>query len=224
MNAEDYSRIAACLYREAPYPFRLIQQLRPLICPYRALNAAIPSASSILDVGCGGGLFIGILAYAGKVKSAIGIDSNPKAIRVAQGMKERLPNSSQIAFEIVEAGDSWSPDVFDVVSMIDVMHHIPKDSQAAFFAKAVGRVAPGGILLYKDIAARPYWRATANRLHDLVLARQWIEYAPIELVKQWASTLGLIVECSRTIDMLWYRHELLVLRTARSRNAVGGPQ
>ena len=44
---------------------------------------------------------------------------------------------------------------------------------------ACDRVRLGGLLIYKDTASAPAWAAWVNRLHDLVLARQWIHYAPI---------------------------------------------
>jgi 2-polyprenyl-3-methyl-5-hydroxy-6-metoxy-1,4-benzoquinol methylase len=211
-DSVQYSRVAAQLYRNAPFAFRVTQRLRPFICPFRELIASVPDASNILDVGCGAGLFIALLATAGKINSARGVDPSHTAISVAGEMMTRLPKSSTISFARVASEDTWSSSDFDVVAMIDVMHHVPKDAQAAFFAQAVDRVAPGGLLVYKDIAERPFWRATANRVHDLLLARQWIHYVPLSSVKQWASRSGLILEDFQTLNMLWYSHELLVLR------------
>src|SRR6266576_3469231 len=72
------------------------------------------------------------------------------------------------------------------VSMIDVMHHVPPSFQKEFLLTACRHVRPSGLLIYKDMCRRPRWRAAANRLHDLVLARQWINYLPISQVELWA--------------------------------------
>lgn len=58
--------------------------------------------------------------------------------------------------------------------MIDVLHHINPRQQQNVVKEAVSRVAPGGLFLCKDIDVRPRWRNLANRLHDLILARKWI--------------------------------------------------
>ena len=73
-------------------------------------------------------------------------------------------------------------------------------------------VKPGGIFLYKDMVGRPFWRALANRMHDLVLARQWIHYVPIARIDGWAKDEGLTVERAGRTDRWWYGHELRVFR------------
>jgi 2-polyprenyl-3-methyl-5-hydroxy-6-metoxy-1,4-benzoquinol methylase len=99
-----------------------------------------------------------------------------------------------------------------VVSLIDVLHHVPPGRQRAFFAGAVARVRTGGILLYKDMCRSPLWRAWANRAHDLLLARQWIHYVPLARLEAWAAEEGLQLVHRRAYARLVYGHELLVMR------------
>jgi hypothetical protein len=68
------------------------------------------------------------------------------------------------------------------------------------------------MLLYKDMCDAPAWRAGLNRLHDLVIARQWINYVPVEDADRWATDCGLAIERTEWIAMLWYGHELRVYR------------
>lgn len=58
-----------------------------------------------------------------------------------------------------------------------------------------------------------------NRVHDLVLARQWIHYVRTEDVERWARAEGLVLVHSADVDMLWYRHELRVFHRTESRGA-----
>ena len=60
--------------------------------------------------------------------------------------------------------------------------------------------------------ARLYWRALANRLHDLVIARQWIHYLPLDKAIEWAAAKGCVVIEKRTVNMLWYGHEIVVFQ------------
>lgn len=114
----------------------------------------------------------------------------------------------------VEAG--FPAATFDVVCLVDVLHHVPPPAQASAFREAASRVAEGGFLLYKDMCDAPFWRASLNRVHDLVMARQWIHYVPAESADRWASECGLTVQHAEWISMLWYGHELRVYRRPRS--------
>lgn len=96
--------------------------------------------------------------------------------------------------------------------MIDMMHHIPPAVREALFLAAVDRVAPGGVLIYKDMRRRPHWRAAMNQLHDLLLARQWISHCPSEQVLGWASEAGLTIAQHSLYNKAWYAHELIVFK------------
>jgi hypothetical protein len=95
--------------------------------------------------------------------------------------------------------------------MIDVLHHCPPAIQRTFFEAACDRVRPGGRLIYKDMCRSPLWMAWANRIHDLLKARQWNHYVPINDVEEWGAARGFRVIGSERINMHAYGHELLIL-------------
>jgi 2-polyprenyl-3-methyl-5-hydroxy-6-metoxy-1,4-benzoquinol methylase len=187
-----------------------LQRLRPLICPFEALLDAVPEDSSVLDVGCGSGLFLGLLAASGKLRTGVGFDSSRAAIGRANDMRERLARPDALEFQLRDAAVGWPDGVFDIVSMIDVMHHVPAKYQRSLIQSAASRIRPGGVLLYKDMVRRPLWRAWMNRLHDLVLARQWIHYASIEDVQDWMVEAGFMRARMQKFAMYWYGHEMVV--------------
>lgn len=208
-NTKELSAAVADLFKGTSFPARNINALRLLICPFQELISIVPRGSSVLDAGCGSGLFLGLLHSTGRLRIGVGFDFSRNAIAIAKSL-----GLSQVRFELLDATTAWphEPATFDVVSLIDVMHHVPPSSQHDVFRTAASRVSPGGILLYKDMCRTPSWRAWANRLHDLVMARQWIHYAPVSLVEQWAVSAGFVLERSADINMLWYGHELRVFR------------
>ncbi len=101
-------------------------------------------------------------------------------------------------------------DRFNVVTFVDVMHHVPVADRHSLFINAIDRIQPPGMLLYKDISNPPRWRAWANQLHDLVIAREWVHLVAIEDIEQWAAESGLVLEYSQYIPMLWYGHDLRI--------------
>ncbi|MDH3538719.1 MAG: hypothetical protein OEP52_01885, partial [Acidimicrobiia bacterium] len=61
----------------------------------------------------------------------------------------------------------------------------------------------------------PRWRALANRLHDLILNRQWVHHVPIDRVIEWAvGEGGVTIERRARFNYLVYGHELVVFRKA----------
>ncbi len=216
----DLSALAASLYAQSGGGFflRTLQRYRPFIAPFEELLPLVPPGSKVLDVGCGGGLFLHLLAAKVGLATSVGFDSSAAAITVASAVRHRTNLSGLApAFVCIGVQSPWPgppmhPKLFDVVSIIDVMHHVPPADQQALITAAAARVAPGGILLYKDMCRAPLWRASANHLHDLVLARQWIHYAPVEQVEVWARHAGLVLETSASFNRFWYGHQLRVFR------------
>jgi cyclopropane fatty-acyl-phospholipid synthase-like methyltransferase len=163
----------------------------------------------VLDVGSGNGLFLYMLWRQGKLKEAIGVDI--AADRILAGEYALTALGADNVHLIYYQNDSeWPNGVFDVVIMIDVMHHISSALQRSFFEKACASVSRNGKLIYKDMCRAPAWRAWANRLHDLVKEKQWIEYRGIEDVERWARSQGLSVNAAQTINMYYYGHEIRI--------------
>ncbi|WP_085810927.1 bifunctional 2-polyprenyl-6-hydroxyphenol methylase/3-demethylubiquinol 3-O-methyltransferase UbiG [Sphingomonas sp. TZW2008] len=206
--------VARDLYRNASPAPRALQSLRPFICPFEALLPWVPERGRMLDIGCGAGLFLGLVAQARPQITAIGFDASRGAIAAAQQMALEHFGDERIDFRYSAVEEAWPARPFDAVSIVDVLHHIPVDGQRTVVEQALAHVAPGGVLIYKDMADRPLLKAGWNRLHDLVMARQWIRYRPIEEVRAWVEQAGGTVIHRAARSMGPYAHELLVVRQA----------
>lgn len=208
----DLKAAARRLYAEASGATRTIQSLRPYICPFTRLLEFIPPGAHVLDIGCGAGLLLALAADSRDLGASVGFDSSGKAIAVAELAAKRLAAEGKPTphFVRLDVRDPWPAGTFDVVAMIDVLHHVPVVAQESAIRQAVAAVPPGGTFLYKDIAPRPRWRAFMNRLHDLVMVREWVHYVFAETVIGWATAGGLTLRVREWIPTLWYGHDLLV--------------
>lgn len=209
------SKTAHFLYQDSPLFARTVQRGRPYICPFEELTKSIPEGSKILDIGCGSGLFLGWLAAHGRIEQGIGVEPNPKALEAAEAMRQRLAelgSSVELDFRQVGSERDWPDGQFDVVSSVDVMHHVSLEAREAFLERAISLVRPGGLLLYKDMAPRPRLFALWNQMHDLVMAKEWIRLQPIKTIEAWASARGLELERSEALHRIFYSHELRVFR------------
>ncbi|GAB6052588.1 hypothetical protein JCM17960_14080 [Magnetospira thiophila] len=208
------AHVARPLYARGSLLLRLIQGYRPLICPFGQMIDMIPAGARVLDVGCGSGLFLALLAHADRIGAGHGVDMSPMAIDVALHMKAVHPRGDRLTFECRSAQEAWPEGEYDVVSFVDLLHHVPPGDQTEVLRQAAAKVRPGGLFLYKDVGRRPRWRATASILHDLVIARQWIHIPDMAEIQTLMVALGFEQLEFQAINMWWYGHELALFRRA----------
>lgn len=208
------SRAIAGLYALAPTPFRLLQTYRPYLAPFADLIAAVPPGATVLDVGCGAGLFLNLLAARGRIVAGHGIDASAPAITAAQAAAAAAGHDARVRFEHrpVQAGlpDGPAPGGdWPVISLIDVIHHLPSSGQRDAVRAIAAKVAPGGRLILRDPVRRPYWRNVANMAHDLVLARQVVHARDPETVAGWIADMGFMRPAIRGDTRLWYGYWMM---------------
>lgn len=195
-----------------------LQEWRPAICPIEEVLLHVPPHSRVLDVGCGAGLVLGVLASLRPLTAGVGIDADAAAIGRARRMAERLTarnddlqgDQPPLEFALSENIADWPAGPFDVVLLVDVLHHVSPSAQRTFLEAVFARVRPGGRFIYKDMASRPLLYAIANRLHDLVLAREHIHYVEPSVVQAVAESHGCRLVHRRHVRQWWYAHDLLV--------------
>jgi len=197
---------------------RIMVRYRPNICPPGPFYVHIPNGSSVLDVGCGMGAHLITLSAMRKISSGYGVDVSSKAIERAKIAAENYPQSN-LSFDTMRSVEEIPKILFDVVMMIDVMHHVPLKLRKGIFVACIDRVRAGGIFIYKDMADRPLFNALANRAHDLIIAREMINYLPLETALEWSQSEKLELIDRAEYKKLVYAHELLVFRKPQLSNA-----
>ena len=198
------------LYRTAPLGMRLKQSWRPYLAPFASALRAVPPGSRVLDVGCGGGLFLLLLAARGRIAAGLGFDRSRKDIEAAQEAVQSSGLESVLHFEVRDVADGVPDGEWPVVSLIDVLHHVPKQQQRSLICSLSRHVDPGGRFIIREPARRPYWRNLANALHDLIISRQIVRTRNPEEIESWLSESGLRLVQKEESTVLWYGHWLLV--------------
>jgi SAM-dependent methyltransferase len=129
---------------------RLSWGLEYLLYQQHALERAMAMApSSVLEVGCGDGYWIGNIPES--VPRRIGVDLSARAVAFARLFAPTV--------EFVACGVEQIEETFDVVAAIEVFEHIPENIQAQFIAAVGRRVRPGGVfILSVPSIARPTHR------------------------------------------------------------------
>ncbi|MDG4766226.1 class I SAM-dependent methyltransferase [Solwaraspora sp. WMMD406] len=140
--------------------------------------AALGEPKRILEIGCGDGALAQRLTTVLPAADYLGIDPAPSAGRLYRGDPDRAEFRSQDTATLV----TQDPDPFDLVLIVDVLHHIPAPRRPAVVRDAAALTAVDGQLLVKEWARdRPvigrlaYWAdryVTGDRDVDFMTAAQ----------------------------------------------------
>lgn len=209
----ELASICFGLYSNSSFTRRIIQTLRPFICPLDKIIHNVPANSDVLDIGCGAGSLIGLLAKLNLIRSGTGLDIDEKAIADASKMSVYLDKRCEIEFFYEELQQfAQKGKMFSTVLMVDVLHHVTPSKQIDFINLAQSFVQPNGILIFKDMCQKPAWKAFMNRIHDLIMAKQWIHYFPIQGVIYYLTQKGFQVINREDYSNFWYGHEMCVFK------------
>ncbi len=126
----------------------------------RCLGSAL--CGSLLDVGCGPGLFLETLAQRDPGLALAGLDISPEMVRVA---KERLGTRADLRVGDAEALP-WEDRRFDYVVCVDSFHHYPHATRA--LAEMHRVLKRGGRLTIADPTVPPVLRQLANAVNPLL--------------------------------------------------------
>jgi SAM-dependent methyltransferase len=161
------ARSALRAYREAPLGDRLHVLVRWLSCPFPPVVEVLPTQGRVLEVGCGHGLFSGYLAQRSPGVRVRGVDIDADKIAVAAASQHA---GDRLDFAV---GDSGSvPDgPWDAVVLVDVLYLLDEAAQRALLESCAAVLAPDGVLVIKDMATRPRWKARWNALQEALSVR-----------------------------------------------------
>jgi SAM-dependent methyltransferase len=162
------ARAALRTYRGASPGDRLHVLVRWLTCPFPPIVDVLPSEGRVLEVGCGHGLFSSYLAQRSPRLQVVGVDIDAHKIAVATAAERR--DGGRLRFAV---GDSGSvPDgPWDAVVLVDVLYLLDEAAQRALLESCARVLAPGGVLVVKDMATRPRWKARWNAAQEALSVR-----------------------------------------------------
>jgi uncharacterized protein (DUF2062 family)/SAM-dependent methyltransferase len=171
--------------------------------------AAAGDEGTLVDVGCGQGLMLALLAEARRDAIAgswrhpsdppcfgrlIGLETRPRVAAIAH---EALGDEAEIV--AADARASAFP-AADIVLLFDVLHLMPEADQVALLSALAASLRPGGAIVIRDADRSAGWRFTCvkagNRLKALAFGN-WRQRFHFRSAEEWIACfrgLGLDAE------------------------------
>lgn len=174
----------------------------------------LPLNGRILDIGCGFGLFTLYYALLSPGRRFVSIDVNRLRIDAARSTSEVLNLSTRVSFENRTAETLIAQSVScDAAYMLDLIHHLPKERHRPLLDIIFQHLAPGGVLILKDIAALPRWKVAFTWILDILMnPRQPPCYVDTVSMQNLLESVGFDVKIHALLDILPYPHVLYVCR------------
>jgi cyclopropane fatty-acyl-phospholipid synthase-like methyltransferase len=162
-------RRAIPAFASLPLPERLHVRGRMASAPLAEIAARAPSGR-ILDVGCGHGALMALLATDRPDRHVTGVDPDPRKVKWATASIGRLPNV-QVRLGTVETLLPAYEAKFDGVVMADVMYLLPPERWEAFLGTLFRLLEPGGVLLLQESEADRSWRHLKCIVQEFFMVR-----------------------------------------------------
>ena len=155
-----------------------------------------PHATRIAEIGCGDGSMAAAMFACMPSVDYTGIDVADRPGRLFAGDRSRVRFMSQPSSALVatEAG------TFDIVLLVDVVHHVADSDRVAVLSDGAALVRPGGLLIFKD------WERGRGAAHLLAYASdryvsgdRSVRFMPLDELRELAAKAApgfeLAVEC-----------------------------
>ena len=151
------------LFRGAPPVVRAHVTVRWATCPFPAVAAQLPQTGRILEIGCGHGLLSSYLALDSADRSITGIDVDEDKLSAARAAAEGA--GLDASFEVATDGE-LPEGPWDGMAIVDVLYLLTAADQAGLLRACAEGLAPGGVLVVKEMALVPRWKFRWNTLQE----------------------------------------------------------
>jgi 2-polyprenyl-3-methyl-5-hydroxy-6-metoxy-1,4-benzoquinol methylase len=141
-------------------------------CPFARIEAAVPAAGDILDLGCGHGLLSFYLAAAAPDRRVVGVDIDEDKLVEARRSAARSTLGERVSF--VDISPTWIPGdplpgvatQWDAIVCVDVLYLLGEQRCREVLRAAAGALAPGGRVVVKELGTWPAWKYRVSRLQE----------------------------------------------------------
>lgn len=171
MRRDPAGQAARRLYRGLGLRTRAHVAVRWVSCPFPAVTAAVPERGRVLEVGCGHGLFAAYLAMAAPGRAVSGVDIDAAKIALGRRVARRAVEQGADLHLAVGSAGQIPPGPWNAVVIVDVLYLLDAAAQRALLSACAEQLAPGGVLVIKEMGTTPRWKSRWNLAQETLSVR-----------------------------------------------------
>jgi len=208
------------LYAGEPWHVRAHVRIRWHSCPFVAVAAHVPEAGRVVDLGCGHGVFSAYLALGSERRQVLGVDIAQDKILAAKAAARAAAERGRTNLRFT-LGDAEAPPEgpWEAIAVVDVLYLLSPERQESLLRRCAVALAPGGVLLVKEVADTPLWKAAWNRTQENLSVRvlritrgKELCFLPPARHAAWLAASGLEVRQDPLDQGFLHPHHLIVAR------------
>ncbi len=170
----------------------------------------LPEEGTILDIGCGFGLFSLYYAQLFPAARFRGIDLDARRVALASDAARRL-GLTNTSYAVGDAREYRADAEHAAAYMLDIVHHVPPETVPPLLSELHKAIRPGGRLIVKDVDTQPAYKRWFTHALDLLMSpRSVIHYWPAGELQALLERVGFRVYRHLMVDILPYPHVLYV--------------
>jgi 2-polyprenyl-3-methyl-5-hydroxy-6-metoxy-1,4-benzoquinol methylase len=177
----------------------------------------VPSSGRILEVGCGYGVFSCHLALASRQRHVLGVDVDvDKVVHAEFAAKQARAKGARCEFHLSPPGEV-PPGPWDAVVIVDVLYLLDADAQAGLLQSCAEQLALGGVLVVKEMATTPRWKARWNAVQETLAVRvlritagEGLTFLDPDVLGAWMAEQNLTVTHHRIDRGYPHPHHLII--------------
>jgi SAM-dependent methyltransferase len=173
----------------ADYANEAVLYLKTYLRRMKLVRRWLPLSARVLDIGCAAGYFLRVVAREGH--DVLGVE--PSAAIAAEAVRELGSERVHIgALETAPPGLGFAPGSFDLVTLWDVIEHVPDPQSMLRQARTL--LKPGGRLLLETQNVGSRWaRLLGRRWHHYKHEEHLFHFDPVTIAR-------LLDQCGFTVE------------------------
>lgn len=152
------------LYAGASRSMRIFLRGRVLLSDLEFIERQVPEAGTMVDLGCGHGLFANLMALRSPKRKVIGIDLVPEKIEAA---RKTIGHRDNLDFVCADFFEADIPDC-DVITIVDVLYLLPAEEQLCILKECRRKLVDDGLLVWKAQERRPRWKFAMAWFQEMI--------------------------------------------------------
>ncbi len=164
-----YNRIKK-LYARNKFVVKAYNFIRFETCPFGLMMRFVPERGTIVDLGCGTGIFLNLLSVDHNNRLLIGMDHDERKVKAAL---ESVNGRKNIGFKKTEMSDALAdlPESPDCITLIDVLYYLDLSGKRELLRRCSEILGARGVLIIKDIEKNFGLKFWATFLQEFLMVK-----------------------------------------------------
>lgn len=145
--------------------------IRLRLCPFAAIDELVPREGELVDIACGHGHLALLLASGAPDRHVRAVDIDERKIAAAREARGRAGiEPAQVEFDVVPA-DFVPAGPVDAITLVDAAYLLGDETAERLVRSSAAALAPGGVLLVKEMDMDRRAKAFVARAGELVMTK-----------------------------------------------------